>query len=213
VVLSRWTCGLGIGFASTRDLISFLRANIHANPAFGRGGALRRPRPVLGDRFRRSQPLHQGYRQEGFNLDENKRIVFDGILPLVSGSRLTNTNMEFAVPNRIPSTITSHFYGGDQFPHTYATVFDPISKKTDGWLARCTVQNACPKVMHWDTASEAYGARHSLVTTDGLGKASLPLPDNVRVYFLPSTQHVPTSRAETAPAACSFIALARQIAA
>jgi hypothetical protein len=123
--------------------------------------------------------------------------VFDGILPLVSGSRLTNTNMEFAVPNRIPSTITSHFYGGDQFPHTYATVFDPISKKTDGWLARCTVQNACPKVMHWDTASEAYGARHSLVTTDGLGKANLPLPDNVRVYFLPSTQHVPTSRAET----------------
>jgi hypothetical protein len=47
--------------------------------------------------------------------------------------------------------------------------------------------------MHWDTAAEAYGARHSLVITDGLGKNPLPIPDNVRVYFLPSTQHVPTN--------------------
>jgi hypothetical protein len=192
---------MGIGFASTRDLISFLRRErSDANPAFGRGGARDGRDPLLwAIGFGRSQSGRyiKDIVREGFNLDENKRIVFDGILPLVSGSRLTNTNMEFAVPNRIPSTITSHFYGGDQFPHTYATVFDPISKKTDGWLARCTVQNACPKVMHWDTASEAYGARHSLVTTDGLGKANLPLPDNVRVYFLPSTQHVPTSRAET----------------
>jgi len=191
---------MGIGFASTRDLISFLRRErSDANPAYARGGARDGKDPLLwAIGFGRSQSGRyiKDIVREGFNLDEGRRIVFDGILPLVSGSRLTNTNMEFAVPNKIPSTLTSHFYGGDGFPHTYATVLDPISKKSDGWLVRCTAQKACPRIMHVDTASEAYGARHSLVTTDGLGKTSLPIPGNVRVYFMPSTQHVPTSRIE-----------------
>ena len=50
--------------------------------------------------------------------------------------------------------------------------------------------------MHWDTASEAYDARHSLVVTDGLGESDLAIPDNVRVYFFPATQHVPTGSIE-----------------
>lgn len=191
---------MGIGFASTRDLVSFLRRErSEANPAYGRGGARDGNDPLLqAIGFGRSQSGRyiKDLVREGFNLDEGGRIVFDGILPLVSGSRLTNTNMEFAVPNKIPSTLTSHFYGGDAFPHTYATVHDPVSKKRDGWLARCTSQKACPRVMHWDTASEAYGARHSLVVADGLGKQDLPIPGNVRVYFMASTQHVPTSRVE-----------------
>jgi hypothetical protein len=191
---------MGIGFASTRDLITFLRRDrTDANPAYARGGARDGKDPLqwaIG--FGRSQSGRyiKDLVREGFNRDEGGSIVFDGILPLVSGSRLTNTNIEFAMPNRVPSTISSHFYGGDQFPHTYATVYDPISKKRDGQLARCTAQKACPKVMHWDTASEAYGARHSLVVTDGLGKTNQPIPENVRVYFLPSTQHVPTLKAE-----------------
>ena len=70
----------------------------------------------------------------GFNLDESKRVVFEGIMPLISGSRLTNTNIEFATPGRVPSPVNSYFYGGDQFPHTYATLTDPITGRTDGWL-------------------------------------------------------------------------------
>ncbi|HEV7803735.1 MAG TPA: alpha/beta hydrolase domain-containing protein, partial [Burkholderiales bacterium] len=188
---------MGVGFASTRDLISFLRRErTDSNPAWARGGARDGNDPLLyAIGFGRSQSGRyiKDLVREGFNADEAKRLVFDGIMPLVSGSRLTNTNIEFAVPNRVPSTITSHFYGGDQFPHTYATVVDPISKRRDGQLARCTAQRTCPKVMHVDTASEAYGARHSLVVTDGLGKADLPIPENVRVYFMPGTQHVPTT--------------------
>jgi Alpha/beta hydrolase domain len=131
---------------------------------------------------------------QGFNLDEGKRVVFDGILPLISGSRLTFTNAEFAMPGRAPgNAVESHFYSGDQFPHSYVTVSDPISKKRDGWLARCTIQRSCPKVMHWDSGHEAWsGSRNSLVVTDGLGKSDLPVPENVRLYYFASTQHVPT---------------------
>jgi hypothetical protein len=130
---------------------------------------------------------------QGFNVDEGKRVVFDAILPLISGLRLTFTNAEFAMPGRAPGPVGSHFYLGDQFPHTYATVSDPVSKKRDGWLARCTMQRACPKVMHWDSGIEAWGGgRNSLVVADGLGKIDLLVPENVRLYSFASTQHVPT---------------------
>jgi hypothetical protein len=46
--------------------------------------------------------------------------------------------------------------------------------------------------MHWDSGHEAWGGgRNSLVVTDGLGKSDLPIPDNVRLYFFSSTQHIP----------------------
>jgi hypothetical protein len=188
---------MGISFAATRDLISFLRyERSTANPLAKEGT------PSAGDPLRvaigfgRSQSGRyiKDLVYNGFNLDERRRTVFDGILPLISGSRLTYTNVEFAMPGRAPSPVASHFYGGDQFPHTYATVDDPISKKRDGWLARCTSQGACPKVMHWDSGIEAWAARNSLVITDALGKSELPVPENVRLYYFASTQHVPTAK-------------------
>lgn len=187
---------MGIGFAATRDLVSFLRyERSSANPLLAKGAATAAEDPLrwaVG--FGRSQSGRyiKDLVYQGFNLDEGKRVVFDGILPLISGSRLTYTNVEFAMPGRAPSPVGSHFYGGDQFPHTYATVSDPISKKRDGWLARCTDQRACPKVMHWDSGIEAWGGRNSLVVADGLGKSDLPVPENVRLYYFASTQHVPT---------------------
>jgi hypothetical protein len=187
---------MGIGFAATRDLVSFLRyERSSANPLLAKGAATAAEDPLrwaVG--FGRSQSGRyiKDLVYQGFNLDEGKRVVFDGILPLISGSRLTYTNVEFSMPGRAPSPVGSHFYGGDQFPHTYATVSDPISKKRDGWLARCTDQRACPKVMHWDSGIEAWAGRNSLVVADGLGKSDLPVPENVRLYYFASTQHVPT---------------------
>jgi Alpha/beta hydrolase domain len=189
---------MGIGFAATRDLVSFLRyERSAANPLLTKGEAKADADPLrwaIG--FGRSQSGRyiKDFVYQGFNLDEGKRVVFDGILPLISGSRLTFTNAEFAMPGRAPgNAVESHFYGGDQFPHSYATVYDPISKKRDGWLVRCTIQRSCPKVMHWDSGHEAWsGSRNSLVVADGLGKSDLPVPENVRLYYFASTQHVPT---------------------
>jgi hypothetical protein len=55
------------------------------------------------------------------------RIVFEGLMPLISGSRLMSINAPFGMPSRSPG-----HYGGDQFPHTYAITEGPISKKRDG---------------------------------------------------------------------------------
>jgi hypothetical protein len=188
---------MGISFAATRDLISFLRYERSAANPLARQGAATASDPLrVAIGFGRSQSGRyiKDLVYQGFNLDENGRTVFDGILPLISGSRLTYTNVEFAMPGRAPSPVASYFYGGDQFPHTYATIDDPISKKRDGWLERCTAQKACPKVMHWDSGIEAWAARNSLVITDALGKNDLPIPENVRLYYFASTQHVPTAK-------------------
>ncbi len=189
---------MGIGFAATRDLVSFLRyERSAANPLLAKGEAKADADPLrwaIG--FGRSQSGRyiKDFVYQGFNLDEGKRVVFDGILPLISGSRLTFTNAEFAMPGRAPgNAVESHFYRGDEFPHSYASVYDPISKKRDGWLARCTIQRSCPKIMHWDSGHEPWsGARNSLLVADGFGKSNLPVPENVRLYYFASTQHVPT---------------------
>jgi len=188
---------MGIGFAATRDIVSYLRyERSAANPLLTKGEAKADEDPLrwaIGFGQSQSGRYIKDLVYQGFNLDESRRPVFDGILPLISGSRLTYTNAEFAMPGRAPNPLESHFYGGDQFPHTYATIFDPISKKRDGWLQRCTNQGACPKVMHWDSGHEPWGGgRHSLVVTDAYGKSDLPVPENVRVYYFASTQHVPT---------------------
>src|SRR5258706_6422618 len=168
---------MGVSFAATRDLISFLRRERSAgNPLFERGERNANADPMrqaIG--FGRSQSGRyiKDLVNEGFNLDEGRRIVFDGILPLISGSRTTLTNMEFATPGRVPSTLTQHYYAGDQFPFTYATLTDPVTGKTDGWLMRCARQKACPRVFHMDSGTEAWGARNSLVVTDATGTRAL----------------------------------------
>lgn len=197
VYVARDPVVMGIAFAAVRDLVSFLRYDrTAANPLTRGAAAGENPaRHALG--FGRSQSgrFIKDLVNEGFNIDDRKRPVFDGILPLISGSRVTLTNMEFATPGRVPSTVTQHYYRGDQFPFTYATLTDPVTGKRGGWLERCTAQGACPKVFHMDSGTEAWGARNSLVITDAAGKTDLPVPDNVRLYYFAGTQHGPSARA------------------
>jgi hypothetical protein len=131
---------------------------------------------------------------QGFNQDENKRIVFDGVIPHISGSRRIFVNAEFAMPGRFPTALEGHYYPGDEFPFTYETMTDPISKRKDGLLARCRKQQACPRIMHWDSGTEAYQGRNSLVVTDPLAKSEVSIPANVRLYYFSGTQHGPAEK-------------------
>jgi hypothetical protein len=121
-------------------------------------------------------------------------MVFDGTISLTAGSRKTSINSAFAFPGRFSTPLEGHFAPGDQFPFTYEVTTDPVSGKTDGILRRCREQGGCPKMMQWDSATEAWVARSSLVVTDPLGKADVPVPDNVRLYYFAGTQHVPAAK-------------------
>lgn len=177
---------MGLAFASTRDVVSFLRRESNGNPLASDEVPAIEYAYALGisqsGRFLRDS-LYQG-----FNEDERGRIVFDGIIPHVAGSRKMFTNFRWAQPGRYSRQHESHLTPGDQFPFTYGVMTDSLTGQRDGILARCLESGNCPKIMHTDTGTEFWQARSSLIVTDTSG-TDIELPPNVRVYFIASTPH------------------------
>ncbi len=179
---------MGIGFTAIRDFVSFLRYATKANPLAPQG----RPqiRHTLGFGISQSGRVLRDLVHLGFNQDLAGRRVFDGILPVVAGSRRTCLNWQFAQAGRYSRQHEDHSYGDDQFPFSYATLSDPISGRSGGILQRAHGAGVCPKVLHLDTESDFWQARSSLVATDTSG-ADIVMPDEVRVYSVSGVPHAP----------------------
>ena len=182
---------MGLAFASTRDVVSFLRQESfdpegNPNPLAPNGSPAIRNAYALG--ISQSGRFLRDFLYQGFNEDEKGQMVFEGIIPHVAGSRKTFTNYRWAQPGRFSQQHETHLTPGDQFPFTYGVLTDPLTGKRDGILARCLEAQNCLKVMHTDTAAEFWQARSSLVVTDTTG-ADIELPANVRAYLIASAPH------------------------
>jgi hypothetical protein len=169
----------GLALAAMRDLVSFLRYETRDNPL------------AVNGRLDITQAIGFGASQTGrtvktfvyhFNTDEQGRKVFDGIHAHISGASLNSQNEVFGRPGT---------KGDDRFPFTYATLYDPISRRVDGWLQRCEAEKSCPKIIHTDSENEVWTAG-GLLYTDTQGK-DVAFPPNVRTYMFASTQHTPAA--------------------
>lgn len=186
---------MGMGFAATRDIVSFLRRDA--------ADAIGTPNP-LADRIDHAVSL--GVSQSGrflhdflylgFNEDEAGRMVFDGLMPHIAAGKKMFTNYRFAQPGRNMQEHGETLYPGTAFPFTYPVTTDPVSGRIDGWLARCLAAKNCPKIIQTDTDLEFYQSFGSLVVTDTKGEP-LTMPDNVRLYYLASLQHAATANAKS----------------
>jgi len=179
---------MGIGFAAIRDFVSFLRYATQDNPL----APQERPRirHALGFGISQSGRVLRDLVHLGFNQDLAGRRVFDGMLPIVAGSRRTCVNWQFGQAGRYSRQHEDHSYGDDQFLFSYATLSDPISGRSGGILQRAHDAGVCPKVLHLDTESDFWQARSSLVATDTSG-ADIAMPDEVRVYSVSGVSHAP----------------------
>ena len=181
---------MGLGYATTRDVASFLRYARHDD-----AGA---PNP-LGP-APRHDGIHRvyatgasqtgGYLRDfiyfGFNEDELHRKVFDGILPTIAGTDRVFLNVRFADPNAYSAQDDRHdFLQSTYPPMTYAVTTDPISGVRDGIMKRPATD---PLVFQADSATEFWQLRASLNVTDGLGNP-VPVPPNVRLYLNSGTGH------------------------
>ena len=182
---------MGLAFASPRDVVAFLRREVadadgNPNPLAPNGG----PSIEFAYAFGVSQSgrFLRDFLYQGFNEDEKGRMVFQGLIPHVAGSRKMFTNYRWAQPGRYSRQHETHLTPGDQFPFTYGVLTDALTGKRDGILARCLAAHNCPKVMHTDTSTELWQARSSLVVTDTTG-VDIELPANVRAYLLGSAPH------------------------
>lgn len=188
---------LGLGFLGVRDLISFFRyetadASGTPNPLAGQ------VKVTLATGISQSGRYLRDFLWQGFNADRSVRPVFDGMLPLVGGSRKTYTNYRWAKPGDYSRQHETHYTPGDGFPFSYTTSQDPFTGKTDGLLVKCAaLKNTCPKVFQYDSPIEFGGARASLTVTDGAGR-DLEIPANVRMFYAPGTSHGPQQLANNA---------------
>lgn len=181
---------MGLGYAVTRDIGSFLR-NATRDDAGN-------PNPLA------LSPAHVGIRRAyasgtsstgmymrdfiylGFNEDESHRKVFEAINIHIAGTHRLFANVEFADPNTYSRQDDRHDYLSTSYaPLTYAVTRDPISGLRDGILKRPATD---PLVIDTHTELEYYQFRASLNFHDGLGRP-VDLPENARSYVLSNFQH------------------------
>ena len=178
---------LGLGHVAVRDFVSFLKYG--AEDAAGRINPLRDGKGGIDKAYGwgRSQTGRciRDFVHRGFNADEEKRRVFDGVLPHVAGagrmwmSRFAN----LVVP--AGQQYEEHLNPADRFPFSYARSTDHLTGKSDAILKR---PDTDPLVIHTQTATEYWQRRGSLVHTDTRGD-DLAQPETVRVYLWASSQH------------------------
>jgi hypothetical protein len=188
---------LGIGYAATRDFISFVRheerdARGTGNPA----GGLKTHAFAVG--ISQSGRYMREHIALGFNQDEGGRRVFDGMLAHISGVGRVFLNYEFGMAGRTNTEHEDHLYPENEFPFSASVQTDPLTGKT-GALFRNDGYD--PLLIETNTSTEYWQKGASLLTTDPLGRRDLALPPNARAYLVASTQHAgrPGLKADLGP--------------
>jgi hypothetical protein len=175
---------LGIGYAATRDLNSFLRYADKDDSGT--------PSPLAGQiKWAMSRGDSQSgnfirsFIHLGFNQDESGRIVWDGALPHIAARQLA-LNFRFAVAGGAAGP----YQPGSEAVLWWNDYTDKARHRpAAGLLSRCRASNTCPKIFETFGALEFWYLRESanLVGTDA--KSDITLPPNVRRYFFPGTGH------------------------
>jgi alpha/beta hydrolase family protein len=194
---------MGLGFAATRDIVSFLHhapANAADYPNVLSGQIDR----TIGFGVSQSGRFLHDFLYLGFNTDEAGRSVFDGLIPHIAGGKKTFVNYRFGQPGRHAQQHAETVFPGGEFPFTYPVITDALTGRTDGILVRCLQAANCPKIFHVDTELEFYQSRASLIATDTRGEA-LTMPDNVRLFLLSNLQHFALANAKSVSIkACAY---------
>jgi hypothetical protein len=179
---------LGLGFAATRDIVAYLRRNTSSDNPLAEGG-----RSSIRHVYAYGQSLSGRFLREflylGFNEDLAGKMVFDGMLPQISGARFTALNMRFGFPERAPRHPRDQGSMADRFPFTYAETTNPFTGERDSLLKRCTRSRTCPKIIQADSEYEWYNSKASLLVMDPADKP-LKLPSNVRLFTTAGTPHI-----------------------
>ena len=181
---------MGLGYAVTRDVASFLR--YQTKDAAGNPNPLARSANDVGIRRAYESGVSSTgmYSRDffylGFNEDEAHRKVFDAALLVIPGTHRLFANVEFADPNTYSRQDIWHESLSYSYPPlTYAVSTDPISGIRDGILKRPATD---PLLFQVDSANEFWQMNASLNVVDGAGQP-VPIPANVRLYFGSSFQH------------------------
>lgn len=175
---------LGVGFAATRDIISFF----HHGRADDRGTA----NPVAGQI---SKVISIGTSQSGafiraslfygFNQDENGQQVVDGAWSNIDG-RMLFMNVRFALPD----VLLGLYMMGDEAPVWWADYPNEARNlPAAGLLDRCKASKTCPQILETFGSLEFYSEKMAADLIGMTADADIPLPPDVHRYYHPGTTH------------------------
>ena len=175
---------LGIGFAAFRDVASFFR-NAEKDDAGTPNPLAGRIKWVIGRGVSQSGNYLRQFIHLGFNEDEAKRRVHDGAWPIIAGRRIA-LNFRWAQPDGVLEL----YQAGSEGPQWWGPWEDKVrGLPARGILDRCTRTGTCPKIIEHFGSAEVWALK---LTPEWVGtdaSRDIPLPDNVRRYYIPSTTH------------------------
>ena len=198
---------VGIGFAATRDVVSFLRyqpADDKGTPnpmlAPGQGDGSAAVRHALAFGGSQSGRFLRHYIELGMNKDAQGRRVFDGVLTTTAGAGKVFGNHTFAEPDRTFTQHEDHLYPENWFPFSTASTVDPFSGKSGALLRG---DGSDPLVIEANTSTEYWQKGASLLTADATGARDLLLPETARVFMIAGTQHGGRAGLRPVPGVCA----------
>jgi hypothetical protein len=191
----------GLGFASLRDLATFLRDaktddSGVANPLAGdvkyiytvcSSQPCRTTRDFVLYGFNEAEHSHQ---QAGHGELFDRETVFDGMLNWKGGGSGIFMNYRFAQPGRTHRQHIARWTPEVQFPFADVAFFDRVTGKFGSRLDRCRQTSTCPKIFEANSANEYWAKASSGLTTDGQGHdLDVSKTENVRYYLFSSFPH------------------------
>ncbi len=175
---------LGIGFAAFRDVAAFFKNETRddfgtANPLAGK------IKWIISRGNSQSGNFLRGFLHLGFNQDEAGRQVFEGAWPIIAGRRIA-LNFRWAQPDGVLEL----YQAGSEGPQWWVKWPDPVRKlPARGILDRCEASKTCPKIIEHFGSAEVWALKLTPEWVGTDGRADIPLPDNVRRYYIASSSH------------------------
>ena len=162
---------VGCGLLAIRDAVAFFKHAAGGNPL------AHDIDHVFGFGMSQTGRMLRQFLHLGLNLDEEGRMVFDGLLPHVGGARRGEFNQRYGQPS------VQYTPGVGQLPP-----FDD-----EGLLARQRALGGAPKLIQTNSSAEYWRGDCALLHITSDGVADLPAAPDTRVYHLAGSQHGPGS--------------------
>src|SRR5438477_4934236 len=175
---------LGAGTAAFRDVGAYFKNE--AQDDFGTANPLARSiKWAIIRGSSQSGNFTRHFIHLGMNQDEQGRIVHDGAWPLIAGRRVAN-NSRWGQPDGVLELYQMGSEGPQwwhQFPDTVRGLHPA------GILDRCEATKTCPKIVETFGGAEVFALKMTTSWVGTSAKNDIPVPKNVRRYYLPSSTH------------------------
>jgi Alpha/beta hydrolase domain len=175
---------LGIGFAAFRDVGHFFKSAVSDDTGKANvlAGAVK---TSIARGVSQSGNFLRAWLHLDFNQSENGFAVHDGLWPIIAGRRIA-LNFRWAQADGVLEL----YQAGSEGPQWWLAHPDPIRGLPNaGILDRCTASKTCPKIVEHFGSAEVWALKLTPEWVGADGKSDLPLPDNVRRYYIASTTH------------------------